>query len=73
MSHKQYKELKVGDKVFVTKRVDEGICWGPSMDKTTSTVLIVRDIEVLQSGKVYLYLSNGYYYPRSSLRKLRSK
>lgn len=70
---KQYKELKAGDKVLVTKKVYEDIVWTPSMDKTIGTVLIVRDIEVLQSGKVYFYLSNGDYYPRSSLRKLRSK
>ena len=68
----KYKELKAGDKVLVTKRVDNDIYWAEAMDKTIGTVLVVKNIEA-ENGRIYPRLSNGYYYPRSSLRKLRSK
>lgn len=69
----KYKELKVGDKVLVTKRIDNDIYWAEAMDKTIGTVLVVKDIKASETGKVYPLLSDGYYYPRPSLRKLRSK
>lgn len=64
----KYKQLNPGDRVLVTKRVTTEVFWGPQMDNTVGTVLEVTDI-----SKKYPLLSNGYYYPRSSLRKLRGK
>lgn len=64
----KYKQLNIGDRVLVTKRVTNEVFWSPYMDHTVGTVL-----EVTAVGNAYPFLSNGYYYPRSSLRKLRRK
>lgn len=64
----KYKQLKPGDRVLVTKRITNEVYWSPHMDHTVGTVL-----EVTAVSRAYPFLSNGYFYPRSSLRKLRSK
>ena len=64
----KYKQLNLGDKVLVTKRITNEVFWGSQMDKSIGTVLKVTVMEGM-----YSQLSNGYYYPRASLRKLRGK
>lgn len=65
----KYKQLKIGDKVLVTKRDDSVIYWSKEMDISVGTKLTV--IDLLLNGSPQL--SNGFYYPRNSVRKLRSK
>lgn len=64
----KYKKLNPGDKVLVTKRITNEVYWAAQMDGTIGTILEVTDITYESP-----LLSNGYYYPRCSLRKLRSK
>lgn len=63
--------MKAGDKVIVYRRIlkhknGQHSCWIPDMDSTIGKIFIIE--KYMDSGMRNPRLSNGFYYPKRSLK-----